>query len=211
VTTAVGIDVNQYLAHANRWLETGSWYLPAQLVGPYAVEAIEGNVYPPTLLYLVLPFALGAPMVLWYLVPVALVAATYWRRPPAWWAWPIVGLVLVYPRTWTVLLLGNPAMWAIAFAVAGTAWGWPAWGATIKLTLAPFALAGIRQRRAWLIGGAITLALALPLGGLWMDYVTVLRNVSSSRGLEYVLGEWPIALGLVTAGWSGRRSALRAS
>lgn len=205
-TTAVGLDVNQYLAHAHRWLDGGPWYLPSQLAGPYVVEAVTGNVYPPTLLYLAVPFALGLPMVLWWAIPLGIVALTLWRHPPAWWAWPILALVLAYPRTWTVIVLGNPAMWAIAFAVAGVAYGWPAWGAALKLTFAPLALAGIRHR-SWWFGLPVALALALPFGSLWIDYVAVMRNSVSSRGLEYVLGEWPIALGLVVVAGSHRVAA----
>jgi hypothetical protein len=201
-TTAVGIDIGQYLAHTHRWLDGEGWYLPAQLSGPYVVETIEGNVYPPTLLYLTVPFAMGAPMVLWYAIPLALIALTFWRHRPAWWAWPILALVLVYPRTWTVVVLGNPAMWAIALGVAGAAWGWPALGATLKLTFAPLALVGIR-RRSWWIGLAAAIAMGLPFGTLWFDYVSVLANTESSRGLAYVLGELPIGLGLVVVGLSG--------
>ena len=201
-TTAVGIDFNQYLAHAQRWLDTGAWYLPEQLAGPYVVEDVTGNVYPPTLLYILVPFVLGVPKILWYAVPVAVVLITYWRRPPTWWAWPVLGLVLVYPRTWNMLLLGNPAIWAIAAAVAGTAWGWPAWGATLKLTFAPLFLVGYRQRKAWLLGAVGAGLLALPFAALWLDFVTVIRNTESSRGLEYVLGEWPVALGLLVVAWS---------
>ena len=203
-TPVIGIDVDGYLDHTRRWLDGGSWYLPAQLAGPYVVEDVTGNVYPPTALYLLVPFALGLPMVLWWAIPVGIIAVTYWRHPPAWWAWMLVAAVFVYPRTWTVLVLGNPAMWAIALAVAGTAWGWPAWGAALKLTFAPLAIAGIRHRRAWLAGLAAAVLLALPFGSLWLDYAAVMRNTASSRGLEYVLGEWPIALALVLAGMTKR-------
>lgn len=197
-TTAIGIDLNVYLGYTRQWLSTGEWYRPEQLAGPYNVEAIMGNVYPPTLLYLTVPFALGLPMVLWWAIPVGIVALTFWRHRPAWWAWPLLAFVFCYPRTWTVIVLGNPAMWAIAFAVAGTAWGWAAWGAALKLTFAPLVLVG-RSRRAWLVGGAVTVMLCVPFGSLWLDYVTVLRNTESSRGLAYVLGEWPIALAFVAA------------
>jgi len=204
-TQSIGIDVNQYLAHAHRWLAGGPWYLPAQTAGPYVVEDITGNVYPPTLLYPIVPFALGLPMVLWYTIPVGIIAATFVRTAPAWWGWPLLALALVIPRTWTIVWLGNPAMWAIAFVVAGTRWGWPAIGATLKLTFAPLALIGVR-RRSWWIAAGIAVLLALPFGTLWLDYVRVLVNTHSSRGLEYVLGEWPTALLIAVAAWSGRTS-----
>lgn len=207
ITTAVGIDVNQYLEHTRRWLAGGPLYLPAQLAGPYVVEDVTGNVYPPSLLYLTAPFALGLPMPLWYATPMAITALAIWRARPAWWAAPILALVLAYHRTWTLLLLGNPGMWAIAFAVAGVTWGWPAIGAALKLTFAPLALLGVR-RRSWWIALAVALAAALPFGSLWWDYATVILNTRSSRGPEYLLGEWPIALGLVLVAWSGARRRL---
>ena len=103
--------------------------------------------------------------------------------------------------------MGNPAMWAIALAVAGIAFGWPAWGAALKLTFAPLALTGIR-RRSWWYGLPVALALCLPFGSMWLDYLTVMRNTVSDRGLEYVMGEWPIALTLVVVAWSGTRGRL---
>src|SRR3954453_21172205 len=168
VTTAVRLDLNKYLTHTRDWRADGSWYRPQQLAGPYVVEQIDGNVYPPTLLYLTVPFVLGVPIVLWYIVPIAIIALTFWRHRPAWWAWPLLALVMVYPRTYTMILLGNPALWALAFAVAGTVWGWPALGATLKLTFAPLALVGIRHR-SWWYALPVALLLALPFGTLWFD------------------------------------------
>jgi hypothetical protein len=204
---AIGSDLHLYLGYTNAWLDTGAWYRPEQLVGPYSVEDLSANVYPPTLLYLTVPFALGLPIVLWWAIPGALLAAALWRSRPAWWAWPIVALVLCYPRTWVVAVTGNPALWAIACAVAGVIWGWPAVGATVKLTFAPFALVGI-TRRSWWIAAAFAVLLAVPFASLWLDYVTVLQNAQSTRGLGYVLGEWPIAIGLMAVALSGRRGSI---
>lgn len=203
---AVGIDVDQYLAHARRWLGGGPWYLPAQLAGPYSVEAVSGNVYPPTLLYAVGPFAAGwLPMPLWWLLPLGALGLGFALRPPAWWGRPLLALALCVPRTWTIVVLGNPAMWSIALAAWGVWLGWPAWGAALKATFAPLALLGFRRRRAWLLGLAAALPLCLPFGSLWADYARVLLNAHSDRGPEYVLGEWPTALLVVGAAWSARR------
>jgi hypothetical protein len=209
-TSGIGMDLNAYLAHTRRWLDGGSWYLPEQLAGPYVVEDLTGNVYPPTLLYLTVPFALGVPVVLWYAIPLGIIGWALWTARPSPWEWLLLALVAVYPRTWIVVLLGNPAMWAIAAAVAGVRWAWPAAFAALKLTFAPLALIGIRHRSWWVVA-TLCLALALPFGALWLDYLTVLRNTESSRGLGYVLGEWPIALALVAValsrGGAGRSPA----
>lgn len=68
------------------------------------------------------------------------------------------------------------------------------------------ALTGIRHR-SWWYGLPVALALCLPFGSMWLDYLTVMRNTVSDRGLEYVLGEWPIALALVVVAWSGTMKA----
>ena len=192
-----------YLGFTRQWLDTGSWYLPEQLAGPYVVEDLGGNVYPPTLLYLTVPFALGVPYALWWAIPIGIGAIALYRARPARWGWLLVALLACYPRTWIVVFLGNPAIWSIAFALAGVVWGWPAVGAALKLTFAPLALVGAGSR-GWWIAVALGLAACIPFGSLWLDYVTVLGNTESSRGLAYVLGEWPIAIALIVAAWSGR-------
>jgi hypothetical protein len=200
----VGQDLDLYLGFTRSWLAGNGWYLPQQLAGPYVVEAINGNMYPPVLLYLTVPFALGLPVVLWWMIPVGIVAFTFWRVRPAPWAWCVVAFAFVYARTWTLIISGNPSMWALAFAVAGTAWGWPAVGTALKLTLAPLALIGIR-RRSWWVALAAAVTTALPFGPLWLDYITALGNATSERGFGYLMGEWPIALALVTAAASAGR------
>lgn len=202
-TIAVGYDFDLYLGHAERWLAGGGFYLPAQTSGPYQIEVVNGNTYPPVLLYVLLPFALGVPHVLWWLVPIGVTGLAMAASRPAWWAWPIVAIVFVYPRTWNLLVMGNPAMWAIAAAVAGVAWGWPAIGAALKLTFAPLMLVGYGHR-GWWPALAIALLLCLPFGAMWLDYVTALVNMRTSWGLDYLLGEWPIAIALVLAAASRR-------
>ena len=39
--------------------------------------------------------------------------------------------------------------------------------------------------------------LALPFGAMWLDYVTAVGNARNDSGLDYLLGEWPIAAALV--------------
>jgi len=194
----LGLDIHFYLERTASWLAGTGFYQPWQLTGqPYLVE--RGAVtYPPTVLLLFTPFTLGLPMVLWWAVPLGAIGAVLIRsRPPAF-TWPLLALVLVYPRTWVVVALGNPSIWAIAAGVAGTAWGWPAAFAVLKPAFAPLALVGIRWRSFW-IAVAMLVAVSIPFGSMWSDYLTAIRSATTDRGLEYLLGEWPIALVLIVA------------
>jgi hypothetical protein len=107
-----------------------------------------------------------------------------------------------------MLIYGNPSMWAFASLVAGLVWSWPAAMVAIKVTLSPFALVGVR-RRSWWITVGIGLALSLPLAAMWPDYVTAISNARNSYGLEYLLGEWPIAAALVIVAWGSRHPGSR--
>lgn len=191
-----GMDFRAYLEHAQRWLAGDGFYLPAQLAGPYVVEEVTGAVYPPVLLYLLVPFVWGLPWLVWWLVPLSIIGAAVARSRPSPWQCVALVAVLVYPRTWTVIVLGNPAMWSLAALAAGMVWRWPAAFVPLKLTFAPLALVGIRDRRWWWAVG-VGLVLALPFGAMWFDFAASVVNARTSRGIEYTLGEWPIALLLV--------------
>jgi hypothetical protein len=98
-------------------------------------------------------------------------------------------------------------MWALAAIAAGLAWRWPAAFVVLKPTLVPFALLGI-TRRAWWRGAALALLLAVPFAALWLDYAVALTNARNPElGLNYLLGEWPIAIGIVLAGVFSHRGS----
>jgi hypothetical protein len=207
-----GMDFRLYVEHATRWMAGEGFYLPVQLAGPYVIEDVQGAAYPPVLLYLLVPFVVGLPWVVWWLVPLAVVGAAVVKSRPAPWQWVALALILVYPRTWTIVVLGNPAMWALAALAAGMVWKWPAVGVLLKATFAPLALVGIRHR-SWWVALAVAGLLALPFGMMWLDYLTAVMNAETSRGLEYTLGEWPVALLLVVslAGSPGARWSWRSA
>jgi hypothetical protein len=190
----LGMDYAIYHERATSWLAGSGFYQPYQLAGPYEVGVVSPPpaLYPPPMASLAL-----LPPILWWGIPLAVIAWNLRRAP--WWAWPILALVLVYPRTWIVLVYGNPSMWALAALT--TAWR-PL--ALIKPTLAPFALT--RDWRPWVAA----ICLAIPFGAMWLDYATAIRNASNGYGLDYLLGEWPIALALMTASsarWRARGPA----
>lgn len=203
-----GMDLRLYIEHATRWLAGEGFYVPVQLAGPYVIEEVFGSVYPPVLLYLLVPFVVGLPWVLWWMVPLTVIGAAVVRSRPAWWQWPLLALILVYPRTWTVIVLGNPSMWALAALAAGMVWKWPAVGVLLKATLAPLALIGVRHR-SWWVGLGIAVLLALPFGLMWLDYITAVTNAQTRWGFAYTLGDWPVALLLVAGLWESRSQSDR--
>ena len=208
---AVGIDFSLYVDRTRSWLEGDGFYLPRQLAGhPY--PAMFGDAYyPPVAMLLTLPFTFGIPRLLWWVIPVTLLVASIIRIRPTVWALPVIAAILAYPRTWVAVICGNPSIWALAFLAAGLAWRWPAVFLPFKVTLAPFALIGI-HRRSWWIGAAVGVALCLPFAATWVDWATAMGNVrmSPGHGLDYVLGEWPIALGIVAVGLLSSQAPNRA-
>ncbi|MGH2513088.1 MAG: hypothetical protein ACRDGQ_10415, partial [Candidatus Limnocylindrales bacterium] len=75
----VGFDYDTYMAAADRWLAGGNFYLAYQLAGPYAIITRE-VLYQPILIPLLIPFSI-LPAVLWWIVPIGIMAAVvgHWR------------------------------------------------------------------------------------------------------------------------------------
>ena len=160
---SVGVDFHQYLVHTERWLAGGSLYLDRQLQGPYEIVAGD-SLYPPTILYLTVPFALGVPEILWWIIPLSIMGWAIVTHRPAPWAWPVMAAMLATPRSIEIVLYGNPVMWSAAALAAGTILAWPSVFVIIKPSLAPLALWGIRHRSWWIALGVAAL-MAIPFGG----------------------------------------------
>lgn len=197
----IGMDYDFYRGVGARWLADGTYYLPHQLAGPYDVALMVDNLYPPTALALFVPLVF-LPAVVWWIVPAAIVGYALWRWRPALWAWPVMLLLLMWPRAMGSLFHGNTDMWAAAGVAGALLWGWPAAIIALKPTLLPLALIGIR-RRAWWVAVAIGLATVAATLPLWLDYVTAMRNLRI--GWEYSLGSIPIVV-LPLVAWLGRES-----
>jgi hypothetical protein len=195
---AVGVDLEYFKFVAQRWLDTGVYYTEAQLSGPFEVETLVTNLYPPHALYLFVPF-LFLPSILWWAIPLGLVAyVTWWCRPVAW-VWPILALIVLFPKTPNQIIFGNTDMWIAAFIAGGVRWAWPATLITIKPSLLFFAVIGIRARSWWIAAGVLLL-LSLPLLPLWLDYPTVMLN--SSAKFWYSFGNLPFFV-LPIVAWIG--------
>jgi len=207
----LGVDYDLYRDVTTRWLSGGSFYEPYQLAGPYDIRA--GDVlYPPVALWLLAPFALAggvAPWSLlaalaWWLIPLGAVATAVAALRPRPLVWPVIALCLANPTTLLKIWTGNPVIWsmaAMALAVVGSS-RFAAPFVLLKPSLAPFALFGIR-RRSWWLGAAVLLALSVPFGSLWADWVASVVN-SRGGGPLYSSLEAPM-LCLPLAAWVGRR------
>jgi hypothetical protein len=193
--SSLGMDFLFYKDLATRWLETGAFYLPHQLSGPYTATLMVDNLYPPSALLLFLPFVV-LPAILWWLIPVAVLGAFIaWCRPGPL-AWPLLALVLVWPRTQTAFLFGNTDLWMAAAVAGGLRWGWPAALLLVKPTLLPFAIVAVRRREFWIAVAAVAIV-SIPMAALWLDYVQAMRNVTIDA--DYSLGSLPLVLAPVVA------------
>ena len=184
----IGHDYTLYMDATRRWLETGQFYHPYQVAGPYAITALE-VLYPPVALWLFVPFTV-LPAIAWW-APVAIVAWVVHQQRPGPWARVVILLLLTFPidkaTSWAVELVGNgnPGLWAVAFVALATRWPFFGSWVLLKPSLLPFGLIGIR-RVAWWAGAAVLGALSLPFGAMWLDYAAVLGNASNG-GLLYSL------------------------
>ena len=166
-----GVDFRLYQDATARWLAAGPFYEPYQLAGPYPISA--GDIlYPPVALWLFVPFAVdGGPVldaiqaIIWWALPLGVVAAAVAALRPRPLAWPLIAFCLVNPTTLLKIWTGNPVIWsmaAMALAVVGTS-RFAAPFVLLKPSLAPFALFGIR-RRSWWLGAAVFAPCACPSG-----------------------------------------------
>lgn len=200
----VGTDYAAYRVFAERFLETGSQYLPEQLTGPYDSQPVTGpppSMYPPVALLLFLPFA-PLPALAWWLLPIGLTAWCLRGARPPLWTWPLIAGALAWPETTTIVMVGNTTMWGVAAVAAGARYGWPAVLLAIKPTLLPFAVVAVRRRSFWVACAIVALA-SVPLATEWSRWIVAVGNGSAGAG--YSFGSYP-ALG---AAWllASRRSS----
>lgn len=195
-------DERLYREATGRWLEGGPFYLQHQVAGPYQV-AFGDVLYPPSTLWLFVPLA-SLPTVVWYAVPLMVTAWGLVAFRPAWWAWPIILVLLAYEWTVPLVLLGNPVIWAYTFLWLGLRWHAAALGVLLKPTLAPFALVGAHRRRWW-VALVVGVLAAVPFGAMWLDWLTVVTN---ARGAEYLARSVPLMCIPIVA-WAGSRQAAR--
>jgi len=202
LNATLAVDYDFFMRAGHRFVDGQGFYLEHQLTGPYVMTIGVDTLYPPTVLFLFVPF-LVLPAVLWWAIPLGIIGYAIWRWRPAMWAWPLLAFALWWPRDMSMVILGSTGMWISAFVAAGLLWGWGGPLILMKPTLAPFALAGF-PRRAWWAGvGLVVVASAVTLP-LWPDYVTAMMNGSGLSPIPYTLPDLPLIF-LPVVAWAGRR------
>jgi hypothetical protein len=208
----LGVDHSMFMDFGRRWLEGGTIYLPYQLAGPYAYDVGSGRMDVATMPALYPPivgpvFAAWRvlPAILWWAIPLAILAYAIVRWRPALWAWPVMLATLIWPNTADSLWAGSSNLWIVAGVAGGLLWGWPAAIVAFKPSLAPFILIGV-WRRSWWLAVALIAMLAVLLLPEWERYVTVLQNLVSPGGL-YSLGDLPLLFVPLLAWFAQRRPA----
>ena len=202
-----GEDYRFFVGAAQRWVDTGVFYQPHQLAGPYAARTAVDVLYPPIALYLFVPFVY-APPVLWWLIPLGIVTWHVLTCRPAWWIWPVIAVLLWLPRTQSMIIWGNTGIWIAAFVALGVRWAGPAALIAVKPTLAPFMLIGAWRRSWWVWTAGIAVA-SLPFLPLWFDYIKAIRNnVGDWPGALYSLVDYPLLMIPVLA-WLARTNRPR--
>ncbi len=194
-------DHSIYMGQAQRVLTGGPLYPAWELAGPF-VPAQLPELYPPFTVYgLLVPMSL-LPDVLWWAIPLTVIAAVVaWHRPNVW-GWCVIGtLFLAWPSTWVVIAAGNPALWVTAGVGLATVRAPFALAALVKPTLAPFALVGVRSRWWWAGLAAYGVAMLVTLPA-WLDYARVLANY---RTVPSLIDAPLVAIPLV-AWWSRGRA-----
>ena len=195
----VGLDIGHYLEATRRWTETGTPYVASQLTAPFQLVDPATFLHPPIALYLFAPF-LVLPVVLWWVIPIGIVAWTIAAWRPAYWSWPIIAAILALSRFHVPLIVGNSDLWVWAAIAAGLRIGGPAILVVVKPSLYPFIAIGIR-RKSWWITALLVAFAAIPFGTLWLDWMSVIRNAPID--LRYSLIDVPWLLVPILA-WLAR-------
>jgi hypothetical protein len=196
------VDYDLYMTVTRAWLAGQPFYHAYQLAGPYTITA-GAVLYPPSALYLFVPFTL-VPAVLWWAIPLGVTACAVWRLRPVLAAWPLIAFCAWWPTSGLKILTGNPDMWVMAAVALGCLYGWPFVVGLLKPSLFPFALLGVGWRSWWIALAALVL-LSLPFGGLWLDWLHALLNSRAGGlggGLLYSTQEVPLVC-LPLAAWLG--------
>lgn len=186
-----GADLRGYVDASRSWLAGDGFYLPRQLHGPYPIE-LGDVLYPPTALYLFVPF-LVLPYQLWWVLAVGLLGYVVWAWRPALWAVASILVCLAFPDQPVLYFRGAPVIVFAALVAAALRWKWPGALILLKPSILPFALIGIRTR-GWWIAAAILLVLTLPVIPLIPDWLRAIVDARGPDGWLYSVKDLPLLM-----------------
>jgi len=195
-----GYDYQSYVNAAERLGETGTLYPAWALEGPYRTGSIFNYYYAPPLGIVIGPLdEVGGELAVeaWFLLHVlALMAACALLPVPPWVRLATFGVTALSYGATRDLALGNVSV--LLLLPLAAAWRWldrPAGAVAQAVAMSVRPMLGVLliwqllRRRwravAWTIGsGLVIIALSLPFVGLggYVDYLTVLRNLSGLSG-----------------------------
>ena len=184
-----GGDLRGYTDATRMWLDGDGFYLPRQLNGPYQTE-LGDVLYPPTAIYLFLPF-LVFPVLLWWVLPLGLLAFLIWSWRPAPWAVAVILVCIAYPNNAITIFRGAPVMVFAALVGAALRWKFPGALILLKPSILPFALIGIRTRGWWITALVVGVA-TIPLLGLVPDWLRAVFDSRGYGGLLYSARDLPL-------------------
>ncbi len=187
-----GEDLRIYLDHTRDWLGGGNYYDARQLTGLPYEHTNPDSLYPPPSVLAFLPF-LWLPALAWWLIPITVIAVAVVRLRPAAWAWPLIALCVVAPRTISLTIYGNTSMWVAAAVAASLVWSVPAVAVLLKPSLAPFAVFGI-ERQSWWRGLGLLALVSVAMLPMWPDWITAITNI---RGDDWTHNGFDVAYVLI--------------
>jgi hypothetical protein len=197
--SSLGVDYRLYMDAALRWQSTGQFYWAYQLAGSYDPLSGPSVLYPPNALLLFAPMS-HLPALLWWAIPLGAVAAGIWWLRPATWTWPLLAILVWWPRSQESVLWGNPAMWLVAAETWGLIGSWTGVMVLIKPSVGLFAFVGANRRSWWWTAAALALC-SVPFGALWVDWGTAVENSGLNAG--YSVAEFAMFV-LPLVAWAGR-------
>lgn len=186
-----GADLRGYLDATRSWMHGDGFYLPRQLHGPYLIE-LGDVLYPPTALYVFVPF-LVLPALLWWVLGVGVLAYVVWSWRPRLLAVALMLACLAFPNTPIVFFRGAPVIVVTALVAAALRWKWPGALILLKPSILPFALIGIRTRGWWLTAGLLVI-LTLPLLPMVPAWIQTVLDSRGAGGFLYSAKDLPLLM-----------------
>ena len=196
---SIGYDYAFYRDVGARWLADGSYYLSHQTAGPYSFTTMVDVLYPPTALFLFVPFAV--------LPPILLVGGPFDGRwvcrlglstcPPGGGAYAPPPLLAEGDKQFHVwkygYLDGRRSRRRVSLGLASPVLDPEANTRHLRSSRA--------AARPWRLGLAALVGVSLLQLPLWFDYLTAMRNLSIRA--DYSLVSIPLLM-LPIVAWAGR-------